>query len=236
MTGEQVIQAIKLALDKYSASTSAVIGPAFLDEELCAFANQAMLETICTKFTGNNQLQQGFESSVKRISDFSKLIVNKTHQLSKSISNIFTTGNITDSNNCLFIVSIKIMSKTGNSCIPVELIDRVSATKFLKTPTNYPWIPTPKAVIGGFTNDTGNFTINVYTDPDFDEGDGAMLFVEYVMQPSLLTEDNLTDDVFDNAFSDNILYEIINKAALFALDNTESQRVAVKSELNKIQE
>jgi hypothetical protein len=57
MTGNDVIQAIKLALDKYSASTSAVIGPAFLDEEICAFANQAMVEIICTKFTGNNQLQ-----------------------------------------------------------------------------------------------------------------------------------------------------------------------------------
>ena len=39
MTGNELIQQIKLALDKYSASSSAVIGPAFLDSEIMAFAN-----------------------------------------------------------------------------------------------------------------------------------------------------------------------------------------------------
>lgn len=232
MTGEQVIQAIKLALDKYSASTSAVIGPAFLDEELCEFANQAMVELICTKFTGNNQLQQGFDSSVKRISDFANLICTTEHVIERKSANIWTTDQITD-RSYLFVVSTVVVA--NNELIPAELIDRTTAQKYVKTPYNYPWIPTPKVVVGTRNELQESGCIDVYVDPDWDY-QNMLLRVEYVKQPSLLKEDNLINDAFDNAFSDNVLYEIINKAALFALDNIESQRINTKVELNKIQE
>lgn len=97
MTGNELIQQIKLALDKYSASSSAVIGPAFLDSEIMAFANQAMVQVISTKFTGNNELAQGFEDSVKRVSDLEHLIVGQSYDLHYTerndvyVSNVLTT-------------------------------------------------------------------------------------------------------------------------------------------------
>lgn len=81
MTGNELIQQIKLALDKYSASSSAAIGPAFLDSEIMAFANQAMVQVISTKFTGNNGLAQGFEDSIKRVSDLEHLVVGQSYDL-----------------------------------------------------------------------------------------------------------------------------------------------------------
>ena len=41
---------------------------------------------------------------------------------------------------------------------------------------------------------------------------------------------------FSGGFSDSVLYEIIDRAALLALDNIESQRVETKAALNKMQE
>lgn len=245
MTGNQVIQAIKLALDKYSASTSAVIGPAFLDEELCAFANQAMVETICTKFTGNNQLQQGFEQSVKRVADLERLIVESTHPLVAHAGNSYVTesASFDDDTKWLFLVSatISLQDKNGNTkFFPAELIDRHTASKFLETPTNKPWIPVPKIttyqVVDPVTlvNKKGvkvyldSITIANYTNPK--------VILEYVIQPLDITEDRFILPAFGGVFSDPILYEIINRAALLALDNIESPRVQTKSELNRIQE
>lgn len=235
MTGNQVIQAIKLALDKYSASTSAVIGPAFLDEELCAFANQAMVETICTKFTGHNQLQQGFEQSVKRVADLEQLIVESTHNLVQNKANRYITepGSFDDNVVRLFLVSATVSlqdKKNVEVFFPAELTDRQTAANFLMTPTNRPWIPTPKLI-------TSQDEVIVYLDPDWvDTYSNKKLVLEYVTQPKGLSEDKLGELAFEDVFSDAVLYEIINQAALLALDNIESQRVETKAALNKMQE
>lgn len=245
MTGKQVIQAIKLALDKYSASTSAVIGPAFLDEELCAFANQAMVEIICTKFTGHNQLQQGFEQSVKRVADLERLITQSTYTLVHQEGNSYITEPTAFLSNekYLFLVSavVTLQDKNNNTQqFPAELIDRQTASKFLETPFNKPWIPTPKLItfqtIDPVTlvNKKG---VKVYVDPvEIKSYTDPKIVLEYVMQPSDITEDRFELQAFDNVFSDGVLYEIINRAALLALDNVESQRIQTKVELNNIQE
>lgn len=250
MTGTEVIQAIKLALDKYSASASAVIGPAFLDEELCAFANQAMIETICTKFTGHNQLQQGFEQSVKRIADLEKLIFGARTELVKDHngSNWFRTYT-PYSDKYLFLVSMKLqLTRNNNHCeyLPVELTDRITAQRFMQTPTNYPYIPVPKAITSNNAADSnsdkpyGSFI--VFLDPTLiDEiTKGAYtkveLVTEHVWQPARLTKATLNNDAFENLLPLPVMYEIINKAALLALDNIESQRTEVKASLNNTQE
>lgn len=245
MTGKQVIQAIKLALDKYSASTSAVIGPAFLDEELCAFANQAMVEIICTKFTGHNQLQQGFEQSVKRVADLERLIVVSEHELVRHNANVYTTkpDAFDDQINRLFLVSatVSMNDKQGQpKLFPAELVDRNIASNFLETPFNKPWIPSPK-IITFQTTDSQNGILkkgfHVYLDPVMlQEYTQPALTVEHVMQPEYITEDKFQKDAYQGVFQDSVLYEIINRAALLALDNIESQRVETKLALNGIQE
>ena len=237
MTTYAVIQAIKLALDKYSTSTSAVIGPAFLDEEICEFANQAMVEIICNKFTGNNQLKQSFEQSVKRISDFSKLIKTYNCDSGKveiSGSTINTRSFSVDTEDkLLFPVTITVVNNDGEYI--ADIIDRQTAKKYKWTVTNKPWVPTPKVVIGiGDNSAVGD--ILVYYDPDMTAP--TSILAEYVVQPTGLSEDNIDDDTvaFDGVFSDAVLYEIINRAALLMLDNIESQRTQIKAELNNIQE
>lgn len=252
MTGNEVIQAIKLALDKYSASTSAVIGPAFLDEELCAFANQAMVEIISTKFTGNNQLQQGFEQSVKRVSDLERLIVSKECDLNSHIANSYKTAvNALSDESFLFLVSATVSllgSDNKRHYMPAELVDRATASKFIQTPINSPWIPVPKVTtyqVSASDTKTLHKGLLVYLDPDTFVDyvyTNPKLIVEYVIQPSGLTvgnknnEGNLGQQAFQGLFPDTVLYEIINRAALLALDNIESQRVESKAALNKVQE
>lgn len=242
MTGRQVIQAIKLALDKYSASTSAVIGPAFLDEELCSFANQAMLEIICTKFTGNNQLQQGFEQSVKRVADLEKLIVEKVTQIAhvEGTNRWITTD--ADFEDCMFLVSARIKMHTKNNEIvytPAELADRQTTQRFELTPTNCPYIPIPKVISTTFWDyyDVPIKGATVYVDPLWNDKYAKFeLVTEHVKQPSGLNADDLDVSAFSGGFSDSVLYEIIDRAALLALDNIESQRVETKAALNKMQE
>lgn len=245
MTGNEVIQAIKLALDKYSASASAVIGPAFLDEELCAFANQAMVETICTKFTGHNQLQQGFEQSVKRISDLEKLIVERTSILIRQAgTNRFNT---TDSaqftaDDLLFLVSVRIKLTTKDvvTYLPAELIDRQTSSRFEQTPTNRPYIPIPK-VITSVTSQALDGSVykglTVFLDPDTPVINSKIEIVtEHVKLPKRLHKDDLATTAFAGLLPEPVVYEIINKAALLALDNIESQRTEVKASLNNTQE
>lgn len=245
MTGYQVIQAIKLALDKYSASTSAVIGPAFLDEEICAFANQAMIETICTKFTGHNQLQQGFEQSVKRISDLEQLIVQSEHKLRHNVSNQYKTAPGTfDDLNRMFLVSVILGATTHKNekhLYVADHVDRQTAEKFLKTPTNYPWIPVPKVTTFQVEDSAGNLSkgLAVYIDSDWTTRYNEFsVITEYVVQPNGIDvdKDTLEGEAFDGVFPDAVLNEIINRAALLMLDNIESQRTQVKSELNSLQE
>lgn len=238
MTTYAVIQAIKLALDKYSTSTSAVIGPAFLDEEICEFANQAMVEIICNKFTGNNQLKQSFEQSVKRISDFSKLI--KTYNCTNgkvTIADSSTTNtssfSVDTEDKLLFPVTITVVNDDGEYI--ADIIDRQTAKKYKWTATNKPWVPTPKVVIGiGDESAVGD--VLVYYDPDMNAP--IYILAEYVVQPTGLSKSNINDNTvaFDGVFSDAVLYEIINRAALLMLDNIESQRTQIKAELNNIQE
>lgn len=229
MTTYAVIQAIKLALDKYSASTSAVIGPAFLDEEICEFANQAMVEIICNKFTGNNQLKQSFEQSVKRIADFSKLIKTYNCPTPTAQTTNTTSFSVTTTDKLLFPVTVTVTIDDGVHI--ADIIDRQTAKKYKQTATNKPWVPTPKVVIG-----IDNGDILVYRDPDMNAPTG--ISIEYVVQPTGLSEDDIDDDTvaFDGVFSDAVLYEIINRAALLMLDNIESQRTQIKAELNNIQE
>lgn len=246
MTGNEVIQAIKLALDKYSASAPAVIGPAFLDEELCAFANQAMVETICTKFTGHNQLQQGFEQSVKRVSDLEKLIVERTSSLKRQAgTNRFNT---TDSakftaDDLLFLVSIRIKLTAPGvvKYLPAELIDRQTSSRFEQTPTNRPYIPIPKvitSVASQALDGSVHKGLTVFLDPDIPVTNSQKIEIitEHVKLPKRLHKDDLTTTAFAGLLPEPVVYEIINKAALLALDNIESQRTEVKASLNNTQE
>lgn len=51
-------KAFKVLMDKNSEAVAFGGCPAFLPEEIDLFLNQAYLEVICNKYTGNNTLKQ----------------------------------------------------------------------------------------------------------------------------------------------------------------------------------
>lgn len=64
--------AVMLGLDK----TSALASPAFEDEEIDYWLNEAQLELVKRKVFGNNARQEGINDSVKRMDDLNPLITN----------------------------------------------------------------------------------------------------------------------------------------------------------------
>ena len=73
-------KAFKVLMDKNSEAVAFGGCPAFLPEEIDLFLNQAYIEVICNKYTGNNTMQVGFEGAVKRIADLQKLIKTDSAQ------------------------------------------------------------------------------------------------------------------------------------------------------------
>jgi hypothetical protein len=153
------------------------------------------------------------------------------------------TGANAIANNRLFLVSsaVKVTYDGLNfDTYPAEFVDRKTAEKFLKTPINYPWIPVPKVTSFQVRHTDNTLTkgLAVYVDPDLQNKHplSFMLQTEWIVQPNNLTIATLSGTAFDGVFSDAVLYEIINRAALLMLDNIESQRTQIKAELNKLQE
>jgi len=141
-------KAFKITLDKNAETISLGGCPAFLDNEIDLFLNQAYIEILSNKFTGTNYIKEGFEGSVKRISDLEKLIktdLSVSATLS-SDSNVLTIGdfyNTAGTNKRMFYVSTVLHFGDPSSSITCSLIDHNSARKFLKTYNNDPWIDIP---------------------------------------------------------------------------------------------
>lgn len=248
MTKQDVHIALKTTMDKNEMAISFGGCPAFLPQELDLFLDQATIEIVNNKFTGTNVRNEAFEQSDKRISDLQNLIVTDTGLTFTTTTPVnknsfiledFSTG--LDDNTRLFFVSGSLLltdqiidpstdvaydSRRQN----VHLISHQEANRFKVTDNNVPWIPEPVAVLENnnliIYVDPLKYHYNVYT---------CTLDVTYVKYPTKFSSIvDYSTQITD--FNDDVLFEIINRAAIIGLENIESQRTATKVQLNQLSE
>lgn len=222
MTRNQLHIAFKIEMDKNSNNVAFGSYPAFLPEEIDYWLNKAMYQVISNKFTGNNALKQPFEGSVKRIHDLEKLIVTE-----QSGANKQQGGNsikfVDAFEDKLFYVDCTLTFNDKKAS--VILIEHENAKNFVQTYDNIPWIEKPVAVIE-------NNDLIVYYDPVSMDSETYTIDLTCVKQPTVIT--STTSEI--DEFPENVLYEIIDRAVMLALENVESNRNQTKSQLNQIDE
>lgn len=230
MTRDELHIAFKIEMDKNAQSIAYGGCPAFLPEEVDYWLNKGYYDVITTKFTGQTTTQTAFEGSVKRISDLERLVVTD--------KNISVT--LQDNTNCVkldnllnrddshtgrlfFIQAVLHWNKNDKDYNSVvDLIDHETAKKYIKTYDNIPWIDKPVAII-----ESNNLLI--YVDPI--EMTGTFTIdITYVKHPTLIN--NLPSDTGLTEVPEPVQNEIVNRAVQLALDNIESQRIQIKSQLN----
>lgn len=231
MNIEDLHIAFKIELDKSSSFGDYTFAgnPSFLPGEIDYWLNKALMQTINTKFTGNNKLQQAFETSVKRTTDLERLIKTDSgiNLITDSGSNKvmltnFATEDVPDPTivRMFYIQSVLVF---GTKRVNVDLVNHEQAKRFLKTYNNNPWIPTPVATIH-------NNMLTIYVDTTTMVGPYT-LDLTYVKEPLKFSYTNLSEFI---ELPDYVYNEIVSTAIALALDNIESKRVGTKLELNNI--
>lgn len=247
MKVSEIHKTFKVMMDKNAEAVAFGGCPAFLPEEIDLFLNQAYVEVICNKYTGTNTLKVPFEGTVKRIQDLERLVktdkgisvdINSSNTL--VVDNLLDVGiynsaeknNTTSGYNKMFFVSAVLYWSKQNtdkktpSAATVVMIDHETSDRFLYTHNNSPWIPTPVATIA-------DNKLTVFVDPTMVEGNAFTIDITYVKYPVKIN--NKTDDDITEV-PDRVLYEVINRAVLIALENIESKRTETKINLNNLQE
>lgn len=229
MKVSDIHKAFKVIMDKNSEAVAFGGCPAFLPEEIDLFLNQAYIEVLNNKFTGMNTMQIGFEGSVKRIADLESLI-----KTDKSIvasvetgTNVITVNDFFGSegvyNRMFYITSVLHFEDNTSTCV---LVDHDSVRKFLKAYNNDPWIDTPVSTLE-------DNKLKVYVDTHTMKAPYT-LDITYVKFPIKI--DYTTPNTEINEVPDRVMYEVINRAVVIALENIESKRTETKLQINNLQE
>lgn len=226
-----IYKAFKVSMDKNAEAVAYGGCPAFLPEEEQLFINQAYVEVICNKYTGNNALKIGFEGAVKRIADLQRLVVTDKAQAlvyPDPSSNVLVLNNFFKdgySINRMFYVDCTLhFGDKQSKCI---LIDHDQAHRFLKTYNNNPWIDTPVATIE-------DNTLKIYIDPFSMTANAYTADITYVKYPSKIDYTNFNAEITE--VPDYILHEVIDRAVVLALENIESKRTETKLQINTLNE
>lgn len=244
MKVSEIHKTFKVMMDKNAEAVAFGGCPAFLPEEIDLFLNQAYVEVICNKYTGTNTLKVPFEGTVKRIQDLERLVktdkgiaieLDDLTSNTLSVSELLTAvGDGKEANGKkMFFVSAVLHWKDAEGeaddnrpdAATVTMIDHEVADRFLLTHNNSPWIPTPVAVIA-------DNTLTVYVDSSM-MGKTFTIDITYVKYPEQIN--NKSDNDITEV-PDRVLYEVINRAVLIALENIESKRTETKINLNNLQE
>lgn len=231
----------KLVLDKNADAVAFGGCPAFLPQEIDSFLNQAYLQVVCNKFTGS-LTQVPFEASVKRTADLQKLIkTDKAINLSTSINTNELTlnnfygnqykedGTFLNSKKRMFYVN-SVLNFTDEYGSEIQaaclLINHDDANNFKRTYNNDPWIEQPVITIE-------DNTLKVYID-------NYSMYAPYSLDLTYLKEPDKIDHTIPSLeideVSDAVMYEVIERAAILALENIESQRTATKAQISNLQE
>lgn len=224
-------KAFKVLMDKNSEAVAFGGCPAFLPEEIDLFLNQAYIEVICNKYTGNNTMKVGFEGAVKRIADLQKLIKTDTAQplvYPYSSSNVLTLSNFFKDNQELKrMFYVDCVLHFNDEVAICTLIDHEKAKGFLQTYNNMPWIETPVAVLE-------DNTLKIYIDPIRMSADTYTADITYIKYPQNISYTDYNKDITE--VPDYILNEVIDRAVEIALETIESQRTQTKVQLDSLNE
>lgn len=226
MKVSDIHKAFKIQMDKNAESVSFGGCPAFLPEEEDLFLNQAFIEVISNKFTGMNSQQVPFEGGVKRIADLENL-VKTDYDISASFdssSNVLTVENFSNNNTRMFYVDavLHFGSKQSN-CV---LISHENARRFRKTYSNDPWIDIPVSTLE-------NNKLIVYIDTH-SMTEPYTVDITYVSFPPKIDYTQADKEITE--VPERVLYEVINRAVVIALENIESKRTETKVQINNLQE
>ena len=226
MTVSEIHKAFKVIMDKNAEAVAFGGCPAFLPEEIDLFLNQAFIEIVSNKFTGQNILQVPFEGSVKRVADLEGLVKTDTNISLTAIpnTNVLTLDDFSNSDTRMFYVtSILHFNNSSSICV---LVSHEDARRFLKTYNNDPWIDTPVSTL---ENNRLKIMIDTYTmEPPY------TMDITYVSFPPRIDSTEPTTDI--TVVPDRVLYEVINRAVIIALENIESRRIETKAQINNLSE
>ena len=226
MIVSEIHKAFKVMMDKNAEAVAFGGCPAFLPEEIDLFLNQAFIEIISNKFTGQNVLQTPFEGSVKRVADLESLVkTDKGISLAlDSSTNVLTLENFSNTGKRMFYVtSVLHFNNTSSTCI---LVSHDDARKFLKTYNNDPWVDTPVATL-----EDNKLKVMIDT---HSMNSPYTIDITYVSFPPIIDSANANTDI--NVVPDRVLYEVINRATVIALENIESKRTESKVQINNLSE
>lgn len=226
MIVSEIHKAFKVMMDKNTEAVAFGGCPAFLPEEIDLFLNQAFIEIISNKFTGQNVLQTPFEGSVKRVADLEGLVkTDKGISLAlDSSTNVLTLENFSNTGKRMFYVtSVLHFNNTSSTCI---LVSHDDARKFLKTYNNDPWVDTPVATL-----EDNKLKVMIDT---HSMNSPYTIDITYVSFPPIIDSANANTDI--NVVPDRVLYEVINRATVIALENIESKRTESKVQINNLSE
>nr|DAV41478.1 MAG TPA: hypothetical protein [Caudoviricetes sp.] len=107
MTNKDSHIIFKVVLDKNAEGIAYGGCPAFLDEEVDLFLNQAQLEILSNKITGNNALRIGLEGSVSNLSEIEKLIATDVNLHAVHTDyNEYALEDVHDEDNRMTILSV----------------------------------------------------------------------------------------------------------------------------------
>lgn len=243
MTKQGLHTSFMIELDKHGNSAY----PSFIPTEIDYFLDKAYLALIAKKVTGNNALSQGFEASVKRVSDLSPLIrehysfkmnfildrrVNYvTYDLHPDVLYLIPGTSIIYSAD-----PVGDGSPEGEFQANVNIIPHTEVPKFKYTVNNRPWIPEPVMVIdyntGTWNNPEGS-SATIYYDTDMPFIRNFGFKYKYVKKPKLIKDLNLNESIEVN---DQFALEIVAMAVSYALDNISSSRVETQPQISNNQE
>lgn len=215
-------------LDKNSVSAQYGGCPSFLPEEKDIFLNQAFLELVSQKLDGVNNIP--FEGNPKRISDLQGLInVDKGVVTSVRTNNVVTINDFDNNHLRLFPLTlwVKIVTNGQTQNYECKLTTHNVANNYIQTSVNTPWVEEPMYYLE-------DNTINIILDPYVDQSSVITADISYIKYPTTIDSSDFTTIISE--VPDTTLYEIINRAAVIALENIESQRTTSKVQLNQLSE
>lgn len=236
MTNKDSHLMFKVILDKNAESVAYGGCPAFLNEEVDIFLNQAQLEILSNKVTGNNSLQVSLEGTVSNISEIQKLIVtDKDVIANQSQHNEFVVADIKAADKRLVILSAQL--QYGSLLANCGITSHAIAKSFKQTYNNIPWVEVPVATLE-------DDKMLIYVDPILmlnakyapsilDGKRCYMVDITYIKKPKEFDYKKPSEEL---DFQKDMMYEIINRAVVIALENIESQRTQSKLQLNTISE
>ena len=157
MTNKDSHIIFKVVLDKNAEGIAYGGCPAFLDEEVDLFLNQAQLEILSNKITGNNALRIGLEGSVSNLSEIEKLIATEVNLHAVHTDyNEYVLEDVHDEDNRMTILSVLL--KYGQFQTNCVLTSHELVKPFKQTYNNIPWVENPVATLE-------NDKLLVYVDP-----------------------------------------------------------------------